>query len=145
MKNCTRLDVVTANIREEDDNIKPKPPSQKRSDHIWNLRKNSMPSEEWYVSDQSLKISESIGGGESNLDVSIVYEKKIQKFISKLEFDLNQTGEKQPSKLSDKVISELNDLSSAASELARRLSKTNTSGDSVEDVHVELPSEISDE
>jgi len=144
MKNCTRLDVVTANIREADD-IKPKPSPQKRSDHIWNLRKNSMPSEEWYVSDQSLKISESIGGGESNLDVSIVYEKKLQKFINKIEFNLNQTGEKQPSKLSDKIIRELNNLSSAASELAQRLSKSDTPTDLVEDVQAELPSEISDE
>lgn len=142
MKNCTRLDVVTANIKAES-NIKLT--SEKSSAHTWNLRKKSMPSEAWCVSDQSLKISESIGESDSSLDVSIVYEKKLKKFINKIEFNLNQTGEKQPSKLSNKIIHELNNLSSAANELAQRLSNANTSTDLVEDVQAELPSEISDE
>ena len=143
MKDCTRKDVVSANIISEN---KINAHQKRKSERTWRLRKESMQSDDWVVSDQSLKVSEYVEETQSSLDVSIVYEKKLQKFINKIEFSSDKSGEKQPSNLSDKIILELNSISSAAAKLANRLSSKDSSKgiDKSIDPNVEIV-DISDE
>jgi hypothetical protein len=136
MKDCTRLDVVTANLKKN----KVLTEQSIETDHLWNLRKKSMQSPEWVVTDNSLKATEE--NNQCGLDVSIVYEKKLQRFINKIEFTHTNSGEKQPDKLSEKIILDLNNLASAASKLAKKLSNSN---DLVDNTQSEIPSQISDE
>ena len=136
MKDCTRLDVVTANLKKNkvlNENSE--------SEHIWNIRKKSMQSSKWNVKDNSLNVTEQ--NNNCGLDVSIVYEKKLQRFINKIEFSHSNAGEKQPNKLSEKIIFDLNNLASVASSLAKKLSDSNDLNDEFD--LSDLPSNISNE
>ena len=117
MKNCTRLDIVTANLRQTSASDET---NQAHPNFHWQQRKEKMTSTEWDATEVSLNKTAEQNG--CSLDVSIVYEKKLKSFINTLKFNspINSNGD--PDKLSPHVISELRTLATLATDIADTLS-----------------------
>jgi hypothetical protein len=119
MKDCTRKDIVSANLRGGRKDIKD---VTKNPNLHWELKRKSMNNSNWGATDVSLVSSSEQNG--CNLDVSIVYENTLKKFVHEVKFNSPLVSDKQPSNLSSTIVADLNTLSSLASDLAQKLSKT---------------------
>jgi len=118
MKDCTRLDVVTANLKK----VSKKNNSKNTHNEYWTRLKNEMENDAWRASNSSLALNADDNG--CSLDVSITYERKLRRYIKKIEFTSPHIEKKAPVEFTDTLISELTSLSSLASELAQKLSLT---------------------
>jgi hypothetical protein len=140
MKNCTRKDVVSANLRHDKKDNKDTKDATRVPNLHWELKRKGMNNSNWEATDTSL-ISSSEQAG-CNLDVSIVYENTLKKFVHELKFNSPKASNQQPSELSSTIVSDLNTLSSLASDLARKLS---TEAETNDPVDVALESSVQDE
>tara|TARA_B100000579_G_C22565304_1_gene726365 strand:+ start:147 stop:581 length:435 start_codon:yes stop_codon:yes gene_type:complete len=140
MKNCTRKDVVSANLRRD---TKDQQDATRVPNLHWELKRKSMNNSNWEATDTSL-ISTSEQAG-CNLDVSIVYENTLKKFVHELKFNSPQASNQQPSELSSTIVSDLNTLSSLASDLARKLTESTEVTESSEPADVALECSTQDE
>ena len=90
MKDCTRLDVVSANLRKRPNENSSKPKSV--SNEYWYKLKKEMNNKNWKVSNNTLKCSEEIGG--CTLDVSIEYSRNLRKYIQNINFNHTSSEER---------------------------------------------------
>tara|TARA_B100002019_G_C21263283_1_gene597934 strand:+ start:1968 stop:2366 length:399 start_codon:yes stop_codon:yes gene_type:complete len=124
MKDCTRLDVVSANLRKRPNENSSKPKSV--SNEYWYKLKKEMNNKNWKVSNNTLKCSEEIGG--CTLDVSIEYSRNLRKYIQNINFNHTSSEEKSPVDLKECIVSELNSLSLLANKLSEKLSEESVNG-----------------
>jgi hypothetical protein len=134
MKDCTRKDVVSANLRREQKDIKD---VTKHPNLHWELKRKSMNNSTWLATDASLVSSSEQSG--CNLDVSIVYENTLKKFIHEFKFNSQPASDKQPSNLASTIVSDLNTLSSLASDLAQKLSESHETTSHEQIVRCDIP------
>ncbi len=139
MKDCTRKDVVSANLRRNKKDIRD---LTRHPNLHWELKRKSMNNSNWDATDVSLVSSSEQNG--CNLDVSIVYENKLKKFVHEVKFNSPLASDKQPSNLSSTIVADLNTLSSLASELAQKLAESSeiSSSEQIPECEVETSEEV---
>ena len=122
MKDCTRLDVVTANMSYNSKKIVSTNKERNNGQEYWNKLKTQMKNDSWSVLNSSLSLSEN--KEDCSIDISITYEKKLQKYIKNIDFNYSKNEEKTPSEITPTLIKQLNNFASLASSLAQKLSNS---------------------
>lgn len=120
MEDCTRLDVVKANLRRDNVNKKTNKKVLVTKSINWNQVKTDTNSNAWNVNKNSLSLNEE--QDTCSLDVSITFEKKLMKYVKNINVNLSDSEKRQPVNLTSNLVNELNTLSSLASNLAKKLS-----------------------
>tara|TARA_B100002019_G_C21207820_1_gene567679 strand:+ start:423 stop:830 length:408 start_codon:yes stop_codon:yes gene_type:complete len=122
MKDCTRLDVVTANLSADPKKDALKKKIDNTGHEYWEKLKTEMNNDAWNVLNSSLVANEALDG--CSLDVSITYERKLRRYVKNIDFTYPSSEKKVPAELTDNLINELNNLASLASGLAKKLSQS---------------------
>jgi hypothetical protein len=132
MEDCTRLDVVKANLRRDNVNKKTNKKVLVTKSINWNQVKTDTNSNAWNVNKNSLSLNEE--QDTCSLDVSITFEKKLMKYVKNINVNLSDSEKRQPVNLTSNLVNELNTLSSLASNLAKKLSNEQDFGETQENI-----------
>jgi len=120
MKDCQRLDVVSANLRKDPKQTCKLNKIKNSQNGIWEKLKSDMHSKAWIASGTSLSISEQIN--DCTLDVSISYEKKLRRYVRNIEIKYPMKETKIPNRLEEEIIDDLNSISSLINKITSSLS-----------------------